>query len=131
MSKNRKYPEAMEFAQMILGMSRSQPDMEDSEDEDPENRGELLPEQLTFSEFDDDSKEEIRNIIEEDIYDFIFHASRLPEEKDKRSILNFIHKNLYFGFDRKLILNDELHDLFDSILKEVVEDFEKDEDEDL
>lgn len=132
MSKNRKYPEAREFAQMILGMSCSLPDMEDNEDEDILECGarELFKESLSFSEFDKDSQEEIWDAVREDIYDIICYEEGVVKEKSKQKALKWITQNLYFGYNQKLILNDELNDLFDSILKEVVEDLEKDEDED-
>jgi hypothetical protein len=129
MSKNKKYPEAMEFAQMVLGMSRSQPDTGgDGDDDEQEDWGQ---EKLTFSEFDEFGRGDIESAIEEDIRDFIFYGYGYPDEKDKLQILKDICKNMAFGNGCEVILNDELKNLFDSILKEVMEDLEKDEDEDL
>ncbi|SHG20522.1 hypothetical protein [Dysgonomonas macrotermitis] len=129
MSKNRKYPEAREFAQMILGMSRSQPDTEgDSDDDEPEDWGQ---EKLTFSEFDEFGRGDIESAIEEDIRDFIFYGYDYPDEKDKLKILKDICKNMAFGNGSEVILNEELKGLFDSILKEIMDDLEKEEAGDL
>ncbi|NDV93661.1 hypothetical protein D0T84_01845 [Dysgonomonas sp. 521] len=127
MSKNKKYPEAMDFAQMVLNMSRSQSDPEENDDNDFED----WQEKLSFSEFDEFAKGDIESAIEEDIRDFIFSVNELPTEKDKDEILKYICKNMAFGEGDILVLNKELSVLFDSILKEVVLDLEKDDDEDL
>ncbi|GHV19284.1 hypothetical protein FACS1894169_16160 [Bacteroidia bacterium] len=135
MAKNKKYPEAMEYAQTILGSNQNQPLPEDKEDfdewEDGNEGGGLLPNSLTFSDFDEDSQEEIRDAIREDVYDIICYEDGVVKEKSKQKVLKWITKNLYFGYDQKLILNEELDNLFDSILKEVMADLEKEDSEDL
>lgn len=131
MAKNKKYPEAMEYAQSILGMNRNQPLPEEEEDSfDEWSEGEehidLLPESLSFSDFDEDSQEEIREAIREDVYDFFCYEKpdNVTREKFKLKTLKWIVQNLYFGYDQKLIFNDELNNLFETIFKEVSADLE-------
>lgn len=109
MAKNKKYPEAMEYAQTILGMKG------------------LLPDSLSFSDFDEDTQEEIRDSIREDIYDIICNEGSVIKEKSKQKALKWITQNLRFGYDQKLILNEELNKQFDSIWKEVIDDLEKED----
>lgn len=129
MSKNKKYPEAAEFAQMILGMSRSQPDEDDEENELFEDWGQS---KLSYSEFDEFAQGDIKSMIEDDIWDWIFYSNgELPNEKSKQQILKDICTNIAFGNGDSLILNDELNTLFDSILKQVIADLEEEIEEDL
>lgn len=121
----------MEYAQSILGMNRNQPLPEeegDSFDEwsEGEEHVDLLPESLSFSDLDEDSQEEIREAIREDVYDFFCYEKpdNVTKEKFKQKALKWITQNLYFGYDQKLILNDELSDLFETIFKEVSADLE-------
>lgn len=127
MSKNRKYPEAKEFAEMILGMSRSQTEVED-EDNESEDWGQ---ERLSLYEFNELAQGDISSEVEEELRDFIFYGYELPNEKDKQQILKEICKNLFFGDGCELLNNEELSDLFDSILKEVVKDLEMEDDDEL
>lgn len=67
-SKNKKYPEAAELAQMVLGMSQSQPEIEDNYDDyafdDPDI--DCLPvfsEKKKFSELDNYEKMMLRDYI--------------------------------------------------------------------
>lgn len=131
MAKNKKYPEAMEYAQSILGMNRNQtlPEEEgDSFDEwgEGEEHIDLLPESLSFSVFDEDSQEEIREAIRDDVYDLFCYEKpdNVTREKFKQKALKWITQNLYFGYDQKLILNDELNNLFETIFEEVSADLE-------
>ena len=74
MSKNKKYPEAAEFAQMILEINRSQPNEEDKENELFGNWGQ---EKLSFSAFDVFAKGDIMSAIEDDIWDWISYSDEL------------------------------------------------------
>ncbi|MFR0678845.1 hypothetical protein [Dysgonomonas mossii] len=127
MSKNKKYPEAAEFAQMILGMNRSQPNEEDKENE---LFGDWGQGKLSFSAFDEFAKGDIISAIEDDIWDWISYNDELPDEKNKQQILKDICTNMAFGNGDSLILDDELNNLFDSTLKQVVADLEKDDEDD-
>jgi CRISPR/Cas system CSM-associated protein Csm2 small subunit len=133
MAKNKKYPEAMEYAQSILGMNKhsSQEDIGDTDDGDEDDAGELFKESLSFSAFDKDLQEEIREAVREDIYDIICYENGVVKEKSRQKALKWITQNLYFGYNRKLILNEELNNLFDSILKEIMDDLEKEDAGDL
>ncbi|SBW05511.1 hypothetical protein KL86DYS2_12804 [uncultured Dysgonomonas sp.] len=129
MSKNKKYPEAAEFAQMILGVSRSQ---SDSDDEENELFGDWGQGKLSYSEFDEFAQGDIMSMIEDDIWDWISYGNgELPDEKSKQQILKDICKNIAFGNGDSLIQDDELNNLFDSILKKVVADLEEELEEDL
>ena len=129
MSKNKKYPEAAEFAQMILGMSRSQ---SDGDDEENALFGDWGQSKLSYSEFDEFAQGDIMSMIEDDIWDWIsYRNGKLPNEKGKQQILKDICKNIAFGNGDSLILNDELNNVFDSILKQVVADLEKEHKDDL
>ncbi len=130
MSKNKKYPEAAEFAQMILGgMSRSQ---SDGDDEENDLFGDWGQSKLSYSEFDEFAQGDIMSMIEDDIWDWIsYRNGKLPNEKGKQQILKDICKNIAFGNGDSLILNDELNNVFDSILKQVVADLEKENKDDL
>lgn len=121
----------MEYAQSILGMNRNQtlPEEEgDSFDEwgEGEEHIDLLPESLSFSVFDEDSQEEIREAIRDDVYDLFCYEKpdNVTREKFKQKALKWITQNLYFGYDQKLILNDELNNLFETIFEEVSADLE-------
>jgi hypothetical protein len=130
MAKNKKYPEAMEYAQTILGMNHDQistGDGDDSFDEGDEDTEGLLPDSLSFSDFDEDTQEEIRDSIREDIYDIICNEGSVIKEKSKQKALKWITQNLRFGYDQKLILNEELNKQFDSIWKKVIDDLEKED----
>jgi hypothetical protein len=135
MAKNKKYPEAMEYARSVLGMNKhSAEDIGDSGDWDnpvESDIGGLFKESLSFSEFDEDSQEEIRDAVREDIYDIICYEDGAVKEKSKQKALKWITQNLYFGYGQKLILNEELNNLFDSILKEIIDDLEKEDAGDL
>lgn len=122
----------MEFAQMILDRSWNH-SLSDEEDEDAEdnNMDELFPDKMVFSEFDEYAQGDIRSAIEEDISDLIFSLGDLPKDKDKQDILKFICRHMAFGYGQTLVLNKELNDLFDVILKELVEELEKEDSEDL
>ena len=129
MSKNRKYPEAAEFAQMILGMNRNQ---SDEKDEENELFGDWGQEKLSFSEFDEFAQGDIMFAIEDDIWNWIsYNNGELPNGKSKQQILKDICKNMAFGNGDSLILNDELNNLFDSTLKGVVADLKKENEDDL
>jgi hypothetical protein len=129
MAKNKKYPEATEYAQSILGMNKhsSQEDIEDTDDGNEDDAGKLFKESLPFSAFDKDSQEEIREAVREDIYDIICYEDGVVKEKSRQKALKWITQNLYFGYNQKLILNEELNNLFDSILKEIMGDLEKED----
>lgn len=84
MAKNKKYPEAMEYAQSILENNNKhstpediEEDMDDWDNPVEGNIGELFRESLSFSEFDEDSQEEIRDALREDIYDIICYSGAL------------------------------------------------------
>lgn len=129
MSKNKKYPEATEFAQMILGMNRSQPE---EGDEENELFGDWRQSKLSYSEFDEFAQGDIKSMIEDDIWDWISYSNgELPNEKSKQQILKDICENMAFGNGDSLVLNDELNNLFDSILKQVVADLEEELEDDL
>lgn len=127
-AKNRKYPEAREYAQMILDMNRNRTS---SENDEPEDMDDLFKDRITFSEFDEYGRGDIEWAIEEDIRDFIFSVDDAPKEKDKQEILKYICKNMAFGQGQSPVLNDELNEVFNAILKEVIEDLEKEDPEDL
>ncbi len=86
MSKNRKYPEAAEFAQMILGMSRSQPDIEIDDDyifDDPDI--DCLPvfsEKKKFSELDSYEKMVLRDYIRSEITEHLEYVKKIPTENE-------------------------------------------------
>lgn len=124
-AKNKKYPEVMEYAQMILDMSRNHTSMNDDESEDEDDMVDLFEEKMFFSEFDEYAQGDIESAIEEDIRDFIFSANEYPKEKDKQKILKYICKNMAFGHGQTVVLNNELNDLYDSILMEVINDLEQ------
>lgn len=132
-SKNKKYPEAMEFAQMVLGMNRDNSSWEeendDEDNEELDSWSELYSDNISFSKLDKDDQEEIRSEIRDDIYDFIFYENCTPNEKGKQKLLREICKVANFAYGQALILDDELNKEFDTILKEVVEDLEKEDSE--
>ncbi|PXV62703.1 RimJ/RimL family protein N-acetyltransferase [Dysgonomonas alginatilytica] len=135
-SKNKKYPEAMEFAQMILGMSsrcsweENQDNEEDEDDEfedwQEENQYEdLFSETIAFSEVDEDLKDEISFDIYEITKDFILKKGYIPEEKDKQKIVNELCRDVSSLLGDELMPDDELNTLFDEILKDVIENLEQ------
>lgn len=126
-SKDNKYPEAKEFAQMILGINSGQDqDIEDIDDWD-EDMDDLFFEipPSPFSEVDEDLKNELSFDIYEVVEDFILRKGYIPELKDKLKIVDEICSDLSLGFGYDIIPDDELGNLFDTILKDIVDRLEK------
>ena len=135
-SKNKKYPEAQEFAQMILGMSsryswKENQDNEENEDDEfegweEENADEdLFSETIVFSELDKDLKEDVSFDIYETIENFILRKNYIPENKDKQAILEEICRDVSSAYGDNLILDEELNTFFNKTLKDVIENLEK------
>ncbi|WP_255349815.1 hypothetical protein [Dysgonomonas sp. HGC4] len=86
MSKNKKYPEAAGFAQMILGVSRSQPDIEPDDNYIFENPDiDYLPvfsEKKKFSELDSYEKMVLRDYIRSEITEHLEFSNKIPTEND-------------------------------------------------
>ncbi|MDU1892492.1 MAG: hypothetical protein E6767_17545 [Dysgonomonas sp.] len=99
MANNQKYPEAMEFAQMILGMNRSQPDIENDDDAIFEDADiDCLPvfsEKKKFSELDSYEKMVLRDYIRSEITEHLEYVNKTPTEND----LIEIRKRMMSFFD--------------------------------
>lgn len=135
-SKNKKYPEAQEFAQIILGMSSRyswKENQDNEENEDDEFEGleeenadeELFTETIVFSELDKDLKEDVSFDIYETIENFILRKNYIPENKDKQAILNEICIDLSSGYGMIVSDDDELTNLFDKIQASIIDDIRK------
>lgn len=85
-SKNRKYPEAAEFAQMILGTNQNQPDIEIADDVIFDDADiDCLPvfsEKKKFSELDSDEKMVLRDYIRSEIAEHLEYINKIPTENE-------------------------------------------------
>lgn len=127
-SKSNKYPEAMEFAKMILGMNSklSSEDSDDLKDRNEDMNEFFLHQQLyTFSELDNDLKEDVSFVIYEIIEDFIRRKEYVPEEKDKQKMLDEICTDVSSGYGQDIMPDKELNCLFDTTLKDIIGNLEK------
>lgn len=100
--------ESGQFAQDILDSRRrqSQPDYEEEE---------LYEEQL-FTELEEDTKEEIREWLHEELFDFILRYDKEPEGKRKEKIITLICKAFAEVFSTRMKPDES----FDAFWKEVV-----------
>lgn len=110
MSKNKKYPEAAEFAQMVLGMSRSQPEIEDNYDDyvfdDPDI--DCLPvfsEKKKFAELDNYEKMLLRDYIHSVITEHWEYSSKIPNEAELIEIKK--HMIIFLEEEQNILLKND------------------------
>lgn len=122
-AKSRKYPEASEYAKMVLEMSGRQlmPNGQRSK-----KKEETYSETLTYDELDDDTKDEISDYLDETISDFLIDADYIPEKKHKQKILDELCCEISREYGSLLVPGNELNNLFDEILKNIITEFEED-----
>lgn len=99
--------ESGQFAQDILD-SRCRQSQPDEEDE--------LYEEQSFAELEEDIKEEIREWLHEELFDYILRYDKEPEGKRKEKIITLICKAFTEIFNSRMKPDES----FDSFWKEVV-----------
>jgi hypothetical protein len=122
-AKNKKYPEASEFAQMILGMSGRNPAQNGKKKKKTE---EIYEETLMFSELDEDFRSDAEYYMEDLISDFLIKSGYIPTEKHRQKILDKFCRETSREYGSKIVCNNELETVFDATVKNLVAEFEAD-----
>lgn len=118
-AKNNKYPEAREFAGMILEMSgRRLSEKTRKYEKIPEVSAKVI----LFSELDEEIRQEVEEDIYESIYHFILQNDYIPEGKHRQKILDRICKDISTIYGDCLKADDELMTLFDATLKVILDE---------
>lgn len=122
--KNTEYPEAAEFARMVLGISGREP----SADGKKKMAAKTYADALAYGDLDEDFRSEAGDYLEDLIVDFIVRTGHFPdEEKHRQKIVDTFCREASRELETNVVCDDELRGLFSEVIKNIG-DYEEEND---
>jgi hypothetical protein len=116
-AKNTGYPQAAEFARMVLGMSGREPSADNGK---KKTEMETYADTLAYGELDEDFRNEAGDWLEELIVDFIVGTGHFPdEEKHRKKIANTFCREVSRELEINVVCDTELEKLFSEVFKNI------------